>query len=332
MNILNKLFGSPQPKRSEGKSAGTTSLILEAAEAGNAEAIKKLLRKNPDLVFARDNHGWMPLHEAYRHLDVAELLIANKAPVNAKSIDCSTPLNRAAAAGSGDVVKLLLANEAEVNARNGHGMTPLNWAASNGHKEVAELLLAKGAEANVGDNIGRMPLHWAAQNGYVDVVELLLTNRAEINAEDFEGLTPVHLAAARFDPNGEHKKVVEFLRRRGAHLEKSTVRKLNDPRQFREQAHSLVKLDIWQMDAEFLRDYPRVLAMFNVVGRAVGEIRLIDLEFENGVVLQNIRIKDESVITIPSQFVALPVHTLSVPTAERQQAFEPMEEQYRTCK
>ena len=38
------------------------------------------------------------------------------------------------------MVELLLANKAEVNAKDIGGLTPLYWAAEKGHKDVVELL------------------------------------------------------------------------------------------------------------------------------------------------------------------------------------------------
>ena len=59
------------------------------------------------------------MHEAsYRgYNDVAELLLLNKADVNAKDNTGWTPVNTAAFYDHKDVVVLLLANKADVNAR-----------------------------------------------------------------------------------------------------------------------------------------------------------------------------------------------------------------------
>jgi hypothetical protein len=77
------------------------------------------------------------------------------------------------------------------------------------------------------------------------------------------------------------------------------------------------------MNAEFLKDR-RVQAMFNFVRPTVGVIRLIDFEFENGIKLLNVRIEGESIVTIPSEYAAIPVRNVGVPDAQRQHAFMPM--------
>lgn len=68
-------------------------------------------------------------------------------------------MHHAAALGHKDVAELLLANKAEVNAKDKHGATPLHWAASEGHKEVVEMLLAHDAEVNAKTNDGWTALH-----------------------------------------------------------------------------------------------------------------------------------------------------------------------------
>jgi ankyrin repeat protein len=86
--------------------------IHDAARDGNLEKVKALIKNNPDLVFSKDDkyNGQTPLHAAVlnRHKDVAELLLASNADVNAQvPIVGLTPLLIAAGGGYPDVVKLL---------------------------------------------------------------------------------------------------------------------------------------------------------------------------------------------------------------------------------
>lgn len=50
--------------------------LHEAAQKGDLETAKVLLKSNPDLVFSKDDRGRMPLHmaSAKGHRDVAELM------------------------------------------------------------------------------------------------------------------------------------------------------------------------------------------------------------------------------------------------------------------
>ena len=190
------------------------SSILEAAENGDLEKVRALLEGNPDLVFSKGEYALTPLHwaAAKGHKDVAELLLAGKADVNAKSIPGTTPLHCAALGGHKDVAELLLDNKTDVNAKDNDGDTPLHEAAKEGHKDVALLLLANKAPVNAKTILGDTPLHRAARRGNKDVAELLLANKAEINATNQKGETPLHYAARQ-----GHTDVAELLRQHGGH-------------------------------------------------------------------------------------------------------------------
>jgi len=83
--------------------------IHDAAQDGALRKVKALLKDDPDLVFSRDRDGMTPLHWAEQegHKDMAELLLANKAEVNAKDKNGWTPLHYAAAYGRKDMAELL---------------------------------------------------------------------------------------------------------------------------------------------------------------------------------------------------------------------------------
>jgi ankyrin repeat protein len=193
---------------------GLESEILEAAKRDDADRVKALLSGSPSLVFSKDGEGNTSLHRAAAngHKDVAELLLAHGADVNARDNDSVTPLQEAAAYGHKDVAELLLAHGADVNVKGNNGLTLLQEAAANGNKDMAEMLLRSKADVNAKeDNYGGTALHLAALKGQRDVAELLLASGADVNAKANNGLTPLHGAAG----NG-HKDVAELLLAHGA--------------------------------------------------------------------------------------------------------------------
>jgi ankyrin repeat protein len=72
-----------------------------------------------------------------------------------------------------DVAELLLAHKADVNAKSKGGFTPLHFAASEGHQDVAEVLLAHKADVNTKDDSGWTPLHYATGKGYEGLTGIL---------------------------------------------------------------------------------------------------------------------------------------------------------------
>ncbi len=230
-------------------SAQQAQALLNAVKLGDLGKVKALLNEQPALVFSKDTNGMTPLHlvvwcdDAGVRKEIAELLLAHKAEVNARSKSGTTALHEAASVGDKDTAELLLANKAELDAKPTGGRTPLHVAALAGHtdlaelllaskadvnakdkdgltplhvlagfnqyhdpKELAQLLLAKGAEVNAVCDGGFTPLHWAAVNHNKDVAEVLLANKAEVNAKDKTGSTPLHCAAA-----SRNKEMVQLL-------------------------------------------------------------------------------------------------------------------------
>lgn len=94
-----------------------------------------------------DEKGWTPQHEAaLLGLDQAMLaLIKAGASVRAKeSVHGGTPLHVAAFNGRLNVVKVLLAAKAPVNARDNEGWTALSQARDQGYPKIEELLKSYG--------------------------------------------------------------------------------------------------------------------------------------------------------------------------------------------
>ena len=207
--------------------------IYIATSTGNIEAVKQHLAAGTD-VNEEVLGEVVPLHTAarYGHKEIAELLIAKGAEVNAKDDEGETPLDLAwltrqtetadllrkhggkygtiyTAVGGGDIeaVKEFLAAGVDVNAKDEVGWTPLHIAAIRGNKEIAELLIAEGADVNVKGGGSVTPLHLATTKG---IAELLIDKGADVNASS--GVeTPLH-EAALFG----HKEIVELLITAGA--------------------------------------------------------------------------------------------------------------------
>jgi ankyrin repeat protein len=151
--------------------------VFAASVAGNEERLRDLLAHDPSLAASYSADGWTPLHLAayFGNRGAAEVLIAAGARPNARSRNVmqNAPLHAAAAGKSLEVARLLLANGADVNAMQEGGWTALHAAAQNGDVEMALLLISLGARVKASADNGQTPLDLALTGGRAGMVNLL---------------------------------------------------------------------------------------------------------------------------------------------------------------
>ena len=196
------------------RDANNLTPLHVAAEKARGEIAGRLIAHGADLE-ARDVYGFTPLMVTafYMRIEWVEQRGARFKFIQGDNID---------------VARLLVAAGADVNARDGEGASALYLAAVEGHDAVVRLLLDHGADVNQPDATGLTPLHAAADGArllevvaegeeqgysYVEntaIVTMLLDAGALANARDAEGRTPLAIAQDRASD-----KVVELLRERG---------------------------------------------------------------------------------------------------------------------
>ncbi|KAI0444158.1 hypothetical protein F4803DRAFT_561045 [Xylaria telfairii] len=100
-----------------------------------------------------------------------------------------TPLHYAIFGGEKEIVQLLLQNKANIEATNKFGKTPLHYAVSRGEKEIVQLLLQNKASVEVTDKVGKTPLCHAILHENEEIVRVLLKNGAKVKLRDRLGPT-----------------------------------------------------------------------------------------------------------------------------------------------
>lgn len=154
--------------------------VFEAAALGRVERVGELLAADPSASAARSPDGFTALHYPafFGHGDAAgasRALIDAGADVNARSANdfAVLPIHSAVAGGHDDVAGILIAAGADVNAPQRHGWTPLHGAAQNGSLVTVERLLAAGADATARNDDGFSAADLAREAGHAEIAALL---------------------------------------------------------------------------------------------------------------------------------------------------------------
>ncbi len=232
-----------------------------AVRSPNPEIVELLIMKGAD-VRARDRWERTPLHYLWG-LDtrLVQMLIAKGADVRAADEDKITPLHMAAALGDAEIAELLIAHGAEINAQafdtilvkgkehraltlgsifenlleavvvgrimgaTGGSVGSMSSPASRNiasAQTLASVYLIPTATPDQGTTdesmvekkvLGSTPLHMAVAAGHLDLVKLLIAHGANVTAQDGLGRTPLAIAdtlgladiAALLRENGAHK-------------------------------------------------------------------------------------------------------------------------------
>ena len=146
---------------------GAGSVLIYAAESGNPEMVREILRYHPKLE-ARDREGQTAMFAAgdYRDSDedgarveCVRLLAQAGANVNARDSDGNTPLHEIFLT---DVEEELLKLGANVNARNNDGETPIF---TNVDDDDVRLFIEHGADLTIRNNKGETVVEAAQHQG-----------------------------------------------------------------------------------------------------------------------------------------------------------------------
>ncbi|CAO2182464.1 unnamed protein product [Urochloa humidicola] len=232
---------------------GGPYLLRLAADAGDAAAVRLILRRQPHLLpflepqaaaAAPDHHAdqyWAPVHAAAARGDCGEVRRLGPQALAARDREGRTVLHAAAAAGEAEAVAVLVDMGADTAVADARGRKPVDVAREKGYQEVVDVLerwelvmtaarrgdlpsleslVGKRAGVRGRDQYGLTALHLAAIKGHCDAVALLAGSGCmDIECEDVEGHRPLHLAV-----EGGHAEAVELLLDMGADVNARTRR------------------------------------------------------------------------------------------------------------
>ena len=182
-------------------SAGKDVRLADAAQQGDTEAIRTLLKQKADVNVAHGD-GMTALHWAAFNDDVEAatlLLSAGASPKATTRIGAITPLLMACKNGNPAMVKALLDAGADLRVTTADGATPLMTAAISGNADTVALLLQHGADVNATEAAHQQTaLMFAAAENRAAVISALAAHGADLKA----ATKVVPLEDEKLDDNG----------------------------------------------------------------------------------------------------------------------------------
>ena len=230
--------------------------LLEAAEAGNLERVKKALDNGAKIDAQSEFFSESALHIASSKgfLEIVEFLVDQGADILLLNATDFTPIHLAARDGRLSVVEFLLNKAEQIPERLLNDMMHVGQMSVDGDPRIVQMLedyrvkqakpstgstenaeamllsashdgdvdqviaaLDAGAEIEVVDDRGMTPIIWAALRGHLDVVKVLLEKGANINSTNWAGWTPLMQACAQ-----RHADLAKFLVEQGADIHMKT--------------------------------------------------------------------------------------------------------------
>lgn len=180
--VLMLTLGILGPDAAPGAIAGPVSPVADAAERGDTEAVRALLREGADVNAAQGDGmtglHWTALNGDLKTMDV--LLYAGATLDPLTRVGRFTPLHLASSRGHAAAVARLLEAGASPRAVTATGVQPLHLAAQAGSTEAIKALLDRGADINARDTThGRTPLVFAVSQNRIEAANLLLARGAD---------------------------------------------------------------------------------------------------------------------------------------------------------
>lgn len=181
-----------------GDAFGNTA-VLEAVRRNNIKMLELLFSKRGD-ANRKYEGGLSPImvwsQRNQKKTNIADILLANGAAINARDNTGRTALMIAIQANARDTVTYLLSHGARIDAKDKKGETPLMYAIRRKNPAMIQLLLDKGARVLQPDMAGNTPLHIAVTTPGMtpQVVQLLLKNGARKTSKNYKQKRPFDVA------------------------------------------------------------------------------------------------------------------------------------------
>ncbi|CAI4048143.1 hypothetical protein SKDZ_13G1950 [Saccharomyces kudriavzevii ZP591] len=197
--------------------------LREAIIEGNLLIVKRLLRRNPDLLTNIDSeNGWSSLHYASYHgrylICVYLIQLGHDKHELIKTFKGNTCVHLALMRGHEQTLHLLLQQFPPfINHRGENGRAPIHIACMNDYYQCLSLLIGVGADLWVMDTNGDTPLHVCLEYGSINCMKMLV-NEGEISLDDSVrdkgNWKPIDVAQT-FEVGNMYSKVLKEVKKKG---------------------------------------------------------------------------------------------------------------------
>ncbi|GAA4809563.1 ankyrin repeat domain-containing protein [Litoribaculum gwangyangense] len=152
-----------------------TELFFNTIQSGNTANLELQLKRNPNLVNAKDGRGFTPLIFAtyFDKEAMAKLLIEHQAPLDAQDASGNTALIGVCFKGNVPLASFLIEKGANINAVNNQGATAIIFSSMYNKLDSVQLLLKHNADKTIKDNNGKTALDYAKEKDFDAIVSLL---------------------------------------------------------------------------------------------------------------------------------------------------------------
>ena len=185
-----------------GRSASNGSLLIFAAKMGSYDVAKLLIASGAD-INAQGENGETALLETLKIGDwsIANMLLEKGADIKIHNFDGETALIIAAKNNSINLIDQLLEKGSKINAKSKSGMTALMEAAGRNCTDLAKLLINRGADVNLKDDSNRTALIMAAENNNADLAKILIEHGAYTHIKNNQGNNALDIAEDKNYPD-----------------------------------------------------------------------------------------------------------------------------------
>ena len=165
--------------------------LRAAVRANDVEAVRTYFENGN-----RDRVDGLALRLACKrgNTEIARLVLAHGANVNAPNSSGDTAILNACFYGHAEIVRLLLEAGADFGQQR-RGYTPLSIACQMNNVECALLCIRSGSNVDLANDHGMTPLHVACRKGCAESVNLLLHHGASMSLVNRYGELPLHVAS-----------------------------------------------------------------------------------------------------------------------------------------